>query len=255
MSEKFYSNGFVGLKYIPINTRLAIFIAANVYKEIGKKLKKMEKKHFKKKGICDDKLEKILITFKSLLLFFFIPLINYQYLNIRDTLPNENLNAAIIGLGTSGLAVNKLIYDDAKSDVIAFEVENIHNRNNFFGFWLTDWMIPYEKLIEKKWYQWSIGNSKTDIVHKDNINPYCVISFKNLERILFKYLQQSKNKNKKVIEYFQTENYFTIITDDKKYFAKKIYDSSNQTKNNELSQQFLGLNIVSKNINHLIKIN
>ena len=45
-------------------------------------------------------------------------------------------NAAIIGLGTSGLAVNKLIYDDAKSDVIAFEVENIHNRNNFFGFGL-----------------------------------------------------------------------------------------------------------------------
>ena len=40
LSEKFYSNGFVGLKYIPINTRLAIFIAANVYKEIGKKIKK-----------------------------------------------------------------------------------------------------------------------------------------------------------------------------------------------------------------------
>ena len=88
-------------------------------------------------------------------------------------------NAAIIGLGTSGLAVNKLIYDDAKSDVIAFEVENIHNRNNFFlVFGLLIGMIPYEKLIEKKWYQWSIGNSKTDIVHKDNINPYCVISFK-----------------------------------------------------------------------------
>ena len=90
LSEKFYSNGFVGLKYIPINTRLAIFIAANVYKEIGKKIKKNGKKYLRKR-VYVTKLEKILITFKSLLLFFFIPLINYQYLNIRDTLPNENL--------------------------------------------------------------------------------------------------------------------------------------------------------------------
>ena len=109
-------------------------------------------------------------------------------------------------------------------------------------------MIPYEKLIEKKWYQWSIGNSKTDIVHKDNINPYCVISFKTWKEYCLNTSNNLKIKNKKVIEYFQTENYFTIITDDKKkYFAKKIYDSrATKLKNNELSQQFLGLNIVSK---------
>ena len=58
--------------------------------------------------------------------------------------------AAIIGLGTSGLAVNKLIYGFKEDEIVAFENANIENRNNFFGFWLTDWMQPYEKLVEKK---------------------------------------------------------------------------------------------------------
>ena len=40
LSDKFYKNGFSGLKYIPFTTRLAIFVAANVYKGIGIKIKK-----------------------------------------------------------------------------------------------------------------------------------------------------------------------------------------------------------------------
>ena len=56
--------------------------------------------------------------------------------------------AAIIGLGPSGLAVNKLIFDKADNEIIAFEKTNIEDRNNFFGFWLTEWMKPFEKLIE-----------------------------------------------------------------------------------------------------------
>ena len=35
--------------------------------------------------------EKILITIKSVLIFIFIPLMNYQYQKIRGSLPNENL--------------------------------------------------------------------------------------------------------------------------------------------------------------------
>ena len=38
LSEKFYINGFAGLKYIPFSTRLGIFIAANVYRGIGIKI-------------------------------------------------------------------------------------------------------------------------------------------------------------------------------------------------------------------------
>ena len=40
LSEQFYKNGFAGLKYIPLSTRLAIFIAANVYRGIGIKIRK-----------------------------------------------------------------------------------------------------------------------------------------------------------------------------------------------------------------------
>ena len=57
--------------------------------------------------------------------------------------------AAIIGLGPSGLAVNKILYGDSSNAIIAFENENINNRDNFFGFWLTEWMKPFEKIIEK----------------------------------------------------------------------------------------------------------
>ena len=44
--------------------------------------------------------------------------------------------AAIIGLGPSGLLVNKHIYGDDTNDVIAFESEDINKRNNFFVFGL-----------------------------------------------------------------------------------------------------------------------
>ena len=90
LSEKFYENGFAGLKYIPLSTRLGIFIAANVYRGIGIKIKSNKKKYFRER-IYLNSLEKSLITIKSLLLFIFIPLMNYQYQKIRDNLPNENL--------------------------------------------------------------------------------------------------------------------------------------------------------------------
>ena len=90
LSEKFYENGFAGLKYIPLSTRLGIYIAANVYKGIGTKIKSNKKKYLRKRVYLNS-LEKILITVKSILLFSFIPLRNYKYQKIRHNLPNENL--------------------------------------------------------------------------------------------------------------------------------------------------------------------
>ena len=90
LSEKFYINGFAGLKYIPFSTRLGIFIAANVYKGIGIKIKSNKKKYLRER-IYLNSFEKFIITIKSLLLFIFIPLMNYKYQNIRESLPNENL--------------------------------------------------------------------------------------------------------------------------------------------------------------------
>ncbi len=90
LSEKFYINGFAGLKYIPFSTRLGVFIAANVYKGIGVKIKSNKKKYSRER-IYLNSFEKFIITIKSLLLFIFIPLMNYKYQKIRESLPNENL--------------------------------------------------------------------------------------------------------------------------------------------------------------------
>ena len=90
LSEKFYINGFAGLKYIPFSTRLGIFIAANVYRGIGIKIKFNEKNYLRQR-IYLNSFEKFIITIKSLLLFIFIPLMNYKYQKIRESLPNENL--------------------------------------------------------------------------------------------------------------------------------------------------------------------
>ena len=157
--------------------------------------------------------------------------------------------AAIIGLGPSGLAVNKLIYENKGNEIIAFENTTFENRNNYFGFWLTEWMRPFEKLSEKKWYKWSISNSNEDIIHKDNDFPYCVISYKKWKD----YCLDTKNTlnivNKKVIKYYKTVNCFKIITEDRKeYFAENIYDSRSHTQNNnELIQHFFGINILTPN--------
>jgi len=90
LSDKFYENGFAGLKYIPLSSRLGIFIAANIYRGIGIKIKSNKKKYFRER-VYLNLLEKSLITVKSILLFIFIPFMKYQYQKIRDNLPNENL--------------------------------------------------------------------------------------------------------------------------------------------------------------------
>ena len=90
LSEKFYKNGFAGLKYIPISTRLGVFIAANIYRGIGIKIKSNKKKYLRER-IYLNLFEKSFITIKSILIFIFLPLINFQYQKIRDSLPNEDL--------------------------------------------------------------------------------------------------------------------------------------------------------------------
>ncbi len=153
--------------------------------------------------------------------------------------------AAIIGLGPSGLAVNKILFGDSSDEIIAFENEDINRRDNFFGFWLTDWMKSFESIIEKKWYSWTIGNKNINITHSSVDKPYCVISFKNWK----KYCLETKNKlvveNKKVLQYFPVKNYFKIITtDNEEFYAEKIYDSrSLKEKKGELVQHFYGINI------------
>ena len=60
LSEKFYENGFAGLKYIPLSTRLGIFIAANVYRGIGIKIR-LKKKKYLRERVYLNLLEKSLL--------------------------------------------------------------------------------------------------------------------------------------------------------------------------------------------------
>ena len=90
LSENFYQNGYAGLKYIPISARLGIFIAANIYRGIGIKIKSKKNKYFRERVYLNF-FEKFLITIKSILFFILLPLMNYRYKKIRESLPNENL--------------------------------------------------------------------------------------------------------------------------------------------------------------------
>ena len=71
LSDKFYANGFSGMKFIPLRTRLAIFFAAKIYKGIGEKIKSGGYV-YKLERIYLNKLEKLWITIISIPEFLFL---------------------------------------------------------------------------------------------------------------------------------------------------------------------------------------
>ena len=61
LSEIYYQNGFSGMKYIPIKTRLAIFFAAKIYRAIGMKIKG-NNYQYSNKRVYLNKLNKLWVT-------------------------------------------------------------------------------------------------------------------------------------------------------------------------------------------------
>ena len=90
LSEKFYANGFSGMKFIPLRTRLAIFFAAKIYKGIGEKIKSGGYV-YKLERIYLNKLEKLWITIISIPEFLFLKNIFKSYKPIRGSFKNENI--------------------------------------------------------------------------------------------------------------------------------------------------------------------
>ncbi len=90
LSDKFYANGFSGMKFIPLRTRLAIFFAAKIYKGIGEKIKSGGYV-YKLERIYLNKLEKLWITIISIPEFFFLKNIFKSYKPIRGSFKNENI--------------------------------------------------------------------------------------------------------------------------------------------------------------------
>lgn len=90
LSDKFYANGFSGMKFIPLRTRLAIFFAAKIYKGIGEKIKSGGYV-YKLERVYLNKLEKLWITIISIPEFLFLKNIFKSYKPIRDSFKNENI--------------------------------------------------------------------------------------------------------------------------------------------------------------------
>ena len=90
LSEIYYQNGFSGMKYIPIKTRLAIFFAAKIYRAIGMKIKD-NNYQYSNKRVYLNKLNKLWVTIKSLPEFILLKVIYRTYTPIRESFQNENL--------------------------------------------------------------------------------------------------------------------------------------------------------------------
>ena len=90
LSEIYYQNGFSGMKYIPIKTRLAIFFAAKIYRAIGMKIKS-NNYLYSNKRVYLNKLDKLWVTIKSLPEFILLKTIYRSYTPIRESIQNENL--------------------------------------------------------------------------------------------------------------------------------------------------------------------
>ena len=90
LSDKFYANGFSGMIFIPLRTRLAIFFAAKIYKGIGEKIKSGGYV-YKLERIYLNKLEKLWITIISIPEFLFLKNIFKSYKPIRGSFKNENI--------------------------------------------------------------------------------------------------------------------------------------------------------------------
>ena len=90
LSETYYKNGFAGMRYIPLKTRLAIFFAAKIYRAIGQKIKKNRYKYSYKR-IYVSTIEKLFITFVSIPEFLFLNFRYNKYHLVREIFQNENL--------------------------------------------------------------------------------------------------------------------------------------------------------------------
>jgi phytoene synthase len=90
LSETYYKNGFAGMRYIPLKTRLAIFFAAKIYRAIGQKIKK-NRYEYSYKRIYVSTIEKLFITVVSIPEFVFLNFRYNKYQLVREIFQNENL--------------------------------------------------------------------------------------------------------------------------------------------------------------------
>jgi phytoene synthase len=72
LSEKYYDNGNIGIKYLPKKVKFPIFLASSLYKGIGKKIFNSNYNRYFLDRTYLNFMEKIIITFKSFYFFFIV---------------------------------------------------------------------------------------------------------------------------------------------------------------------------------------
>jgi len=78
LSEKYYDNGNIGIKYLPKKVKFPIFLASSLYRGIGKKIFSSSYNRYFLDRTYLNLMEKIIITFKS---FYFFFIVNNSYKN------------------------------------------------------------------------------------------------------------------------------------------------------------------------------
>ena len=78
LSEKYYDNGNIGIKYLPKKVKFPIFLASSLYRSIGKKIFSSNYNRYFLDRTYLNFMEKIIITFKS---FYFFFIVNNGYKN------------------------------------------------------------------------------------------------------------------------------------------------------------------------------
>ena len=90
LAELYYLNGLNGMKYIPFKTRLGIFFAAKIYREIGQKIKK-NNYEYSSKRIFLNNFNKIYVAIISIPEFLFLRYLHKSYKTLREKFDNEDI--------------------------------------------------------------------------------------------------------------------------------------------------------------------
>ena len=157
-------------------------------------------------------------------------------------------DVAFLGMGASALATAKIKYKGTSISLIGIDKNYNSKRNNFFAFWLTDWMKDFDNLAQKKWFKWNFYFTNNHITHETNDLPYCTIRYQDWKNYCLEGLENLEIKELNVQSISNLEKYYEIKLDNgEKIFARKIYDSRTpKLLNKKLKQHFFGYVIDTK---------
>ena len=161
---------------------------------------------------------------------------------------------AFVGMGASALSTYKLRYHNQDCSIIGID-KNINTpRNNFFAFWMTDWMSPFKNLVKNQWIKWEFYYQQRKVIHESIVSPYCVIRYQDWKKFCLEESDNISFKENNVNKIEKKDDFFEITLDNKeKIYSKKIYDSRSVAMERDgLKQHFIG-NIISVKEAHQIK--